>query len=325
MGAPEALRNHAPLLDEIALDRAATANNIRMIRLQPGDHILELTNQKPGHPVWPAAQLRLEDINVAVTNRWRVPLTYDPDILASTIRTPLRRSLSRTYTAILGLNFAVAGAGSLVCLDNNGHNASLVAFARNLICLVSIEQLVADTADLHRLIQAFSRSAWGRPMPAYVTQVDKPAPLDTEGPRAIHLILVDNGRSRILAQEFGEALRCIQCGACLNVCPIYQQIGGDGYGESPYKGPIGSVLNPILLRPGLADDQPYLSSNCNACRPVCPVDIDLPRLLHEQRVRVAPRIPSWREKTAFWLWQRLVTRPRLFAPALRLARLVQRW
>jgi L-lactate dehydrogenase complex protein LldF len=128
---------------------------------------------------------------------------------------------------------------------------------------------------------------------------------------------VDNGRSRILDRGYGEALRCIHCGACHNVCPVYQQIGSQGYGESPYNGPIGSVINPILLRPGLADKQPFLSSGCRACRPVCPVAIDLPGLLQQHRLELAPKTASAREKITFGLWRRLLRAPRLFLPALR--------
>ena len=313
----EAIRNHALLLDEIALDRAAAANDIDLTRLHPGDQILALADSSTSHPVWPAAHLRLEDISAATHAQWGMPPTYNPDILASAIRARLRRTLIRTHTVILGLNFAVADTGGMVCLDNDGNNASLIALARHAILLLSIEQVVASTADLHLLIQAYARSAWGTALPAYVTQLSSPAPPAVDGPRQIHLILVDNGRSRILERGYGEALRCIHCGACHNVCPVYQQIGSQGYGESPYSGPIGAVINPILLRPGLADEQPFLSSGCQACRPVCPVAIDLPGLLQQHRLELAPKTASAREKIAFGLWRRLLRAPRLFLPALR--------
>ncbi len=313
----EALRNHAPLLDEIALDQAAAANGVKLTRLHPGDRILELADSQISHPVWPAAHLRIEDISNAANEHWGMPLTVDPDILASAIRGRLRRTLIGSHTAILGLNFAVAETGSMVCLDNNGHNPSLIALARTAILLLSVEQVVADSEDLHLLIQAYARSAWGRPLPAYVTQICSPSPQEIDGPRQIHLIIVDNGRSRILNRGYGEALRCIHCGACHNVCPVYQQIGGQGYGDSPYSGPIGAVLNPILLRPGMAENQPFLSTGCQACGPACPVDIDLPALLQQHRQELAPKIASARERSAFGLWRQLLRYPRLFIPALR--------
>ncbi|MCP4167172.1 MAG: lactate utilization protein [Chloroflexi bacterium] len=322
--APEAVRNHSQLLEEISLDRAAKANNIRLIRLHPGDQILELAGSRSSHPVWPTAHLRIDEISTATQRRWRVPITYDPDILASTIRMPLRRSLLRSYTAIIGLHFAVADTGDLVCLDNDGHNASLVSFSRHLICLLSLEQVVATTSDLHHLVRAYAHSAWGRPLPAYVTQVRQPTPPGIDGPREIHLIIMDNKRSHMFAEGYGEILRCIGCGACLNVCPIYPLIGGEGYGESPYSGPRGAALNPLLLRPDLANQQPYLSTACSACKPVCPVDIDLPRLLHEQRHRLAPSHASWQERTLFWIWRRLLKRPTLFRLGMRVANRLNR-
>jgi len=315
----EARRNHAPLLDEIALDQAAKSNGIDLTPLHPGDRILELTNNQSSHPVWPAAHLRIEDISDAAREQWSMPSTVNPDILASAIRVRLRRRLIGSHTTILGLNFAVAETGNMVCLDNNGHNPSLVALARHAILLLSVEQVVANSEDLHLLIEAYARSAWGRPLPAYITQISRPAPQEIDGPRQIHLILVDNRRSRILDRGFGEALRCIHCGACHNVCPVYQQIGSQGYGDSPYSGPIGAVINPILLRTGLAEHQPYLSTGCQACAPVCPVNVDLPALLQQHRGELTPEVASVREHSAVKLWRYLLHHPSLFARALRRA------
>lgn len=317
-GSTEILRNHALILDEIEVDRAAAANAIRITRLHAGDHILELAGTKGSHPLWPAAHLPTEAISAILQAKMRVPATVDPDLLASTLRMPLRRTLLRTHTAIIGLNFAVAAEGTLVTLDADGHNANLIVLAQHLICVLSIEQIVADSADLDLLIAAFARGAWGRALPSYITQINRPAPSGGDGPRHVHLILVDNGRSRILAEGFGEALRCIHCGACHNICPVFQQVGGEGYGPAPYSGPIAGVINPILLRPGLAADAAFLCSACAACGPVCPVGIDLPRLLQRQRQR--QRVWHRRGEVAFWLWQRLLPYPWLFFPALRLAR-----
>lgn len=316
-GSTEILRNHALILDEIGVDRAAAANAIRITRLHAGDHIVELAGERGSHPLWPAAHLPAEAISATLQAKMRVPATVDPDLLASTLRMPLRRTLLRTHTAIVGLNFAVAADGALVTLDADGHNASLIALAQHLICVLSVEQIVADSADLDLLIAAFARGAWGRALPSYITQIDRPAPSGGDGPRRVHLILVDNGRSRILTAGFGEALRCIHCGACHNVCPLFQQVEAAGYGPAPYSGPIAGVIHPILLRPGLAADAAFLCSACTACGPVCPVGIDLPRLLQAQRQR--QRVWHRRGRLAFWLWQRLLPHPWLFFPVLRLA------
>lgn len=310
--------NHSPLHDEIALGRALAANGVSLIRLHPGDHLVELVGGQAGHPVWPAGHLRSEDISAAMQQKWRVPATLDPDNLAATTFNRTRPALFQARVAILGLHFGVAATGALVCMDNDGHNASLATLADHLICLMGIEQVVAESADLDLLAQAFARSAWGQPLPGFVTALARP---DSDaGPKTIDLILLDNGRERVMAAGMGEALRCIGCGACHTICPVYAQIGGQGYGGFVHTGPIGAVLNPLLARPGLAVDQPFLSTGCDACRPVCPVDIDLPGLLHQQRQRLAPSAASLRERAAFWLWQRLLGHPGLFTVFLRLAR-----
>jgi L-lactate dehydrogenase complex protein LldF len=313
-----ALCNHSPLHDEIALSRALTANDLSLTRLHPGDHLLELVGGQAGHPVWPAAHLRVEDIGAAMQARWRIPATLDPDNLAATTFNRTRPALMQVKAAILGLNFAVAATGALVCLDNDGHNASLVALADHVICVMGIEQVAAEAADLDVLVQVFARSGWGQPLPGYITPIVRPDP--AAGPMTIDLILLDNGRSRVLAAGMAEALRCIGCGACHTICPVYAQIGGQGYGGFAHTGPIGAILNPLLGRPGLAADQPFLSTGCGACRPVCPVDIDLPGLLHRQRWRLAPTRASRRERAAFWLWRRLLGHPALFTAFMRLSR-----
>ena len=310
-------RNHAPLLDEIGLDQALAANGISLTRLHPGDRILELAGQRPAHPVLPAIHLRVEDVSAAMQAHWRIPPSLDPDLLASTLRVRLRRTLPNVRTAILGLQFAVADSGTMICFDSDGHSLSLLTLADRAICLLSVEQIAANADDADVLMASFAQAAWGQALPTYIAEFVGPFAAG-EGPVAVDLVLVDNGRSRLLAEGFGEALRCIQCGACHAVCPVFQRVGGEPYGGSAFTGPIGSVVNPILLRPDLGHDQPYLSSACGACAPVCPVGIDLPGLLSEQRGRSAAHA-SWRERVIFWLWQRLLARPRLFQASLRLA------
>ncbi len=319
-GSTAALRNHAPLLDEIAVDRAAAANQIDMQPLSPGDLYVQLVGSRPSHPVFPAAHLRREDVSAAAHAQWRVPVTYDTELLARSAFLRLRPALLDAKAAVIGLNFAVAATGSLVCLDNDGHNAGLVSLADHVICLLGIDRVVANLADLHLLISAYAQSAWGRPLPSYVTQVTGS---DAGGHKQqVDLILVDNGRSRLLGGPFAPALRCIDCGACHNICPVFRQVGGAGYGAAARTGPIGAVTNPVVVRARAANLQPFLSSGCNACAPVCPVGIDLPGLLHDQRVRQAPRT-ALKEKGAFWVWQQLLSHPQLFHQALRLARRIR--
>jgi len=317
LGVTDALRNHHPLLHEIQFDRAALANNVQILPLHPGDHILQVADKEPGHPIWPAGHLTVEEISAALQEKWHIPETYNPHHLASTIRMPLRRALLRTHTAIMGVDFAAVDEGILVLMDNDGHNASLTGLARHVILLLSIEQIAATTDDLDALIQVFALSAWGRSLPTYITQLQTPAPQEIDGPRTIHLILVDNRRTQIIDEGFAKALRCIQCGACHTVCPVYQQIGGKGYVNSPYTGPIGAAINPILLRPDLGEPQAHLCAGSGLCRAECPVDVPIPELIHQQRVRLAQTNPSRKDKRHFALWRRFLTHPTLFHAYLR--------
>ncbi len=319
-GHTEALRNHSPLFDEIALDRAAASNGIELIPIHPGDHYVHLTDASPLHPIWPSTHLGLRRLATAMARAWKVPPSFDPDLLAGTTRLRLRPLLLAVKVAVVGVHFAVAADGSLVCLDNDGHNAHLMALAEHLICLVGIEQVVADIADLELLIRAFSLAAWGQDQPHYVGVIAGPQRL-ADGPRRVDVILLDNGRRRALAAGLSAALACIGCGACHAVCPVYRQVGAMAYGRHARSGPIGAVLNPGLWPERRTQNQPYLSSGCRACATVCPVGIDLPELLARQRRDLAARA-SWAERFGFWLWQRLLPYPRLFIPALRLARLL---
>jgi L-lactate dehydrogenase complex protein LldF len=317
LGVTDALRNHHPLLYEIQVDRAARANAIQLTPLHPGDHLTQLAGEEPGHPIWPAGHLTVESISATLQEKWRVPETYNPDHLASTVRMPLRRALLRAHTAILGVDFASVQEGVFLLLDNDGHNASLAGLARHVILLLSIEQIAATLDDLDALIQVFSLSAWARPLPAYVTHLQSPARADVDGPRTIHLILVDNRRTEIIEEGFGQALRCIQCGACHTVCPVYQQIGGAGYAHSPYTGPIGAVVNPLLLRPDLGEPQAYLCAGCGHCQAACPVDVPIPEMLHAHRRNLAQTRPQGDDKRYFTLWRRLLSHPSLFIPFIR--------
>lgn len=318
LGITEALRNHHPLLDEIQIQRAALANQIQLTPIHPGDHLALLADTPPGHPIWPVGHLPIETLSQALQTRWGIPPIYDPDHLASTVRMPLRRQLLQSNTAILGVHFGVAQDGTLVLLDNDGHNASILSLARHLILLLSVDQLVADLDDLDALIQVYALSAWARPLPAFINHLQSPAPQGMDGPRTLHLILVDNHRTRLLAQGLVEPLRCIQCGACQTVCPVFQQIGAEGYAYAPYTGPIGTIINPLLLRPDLGEPQAYLCDNAGHCQTTCPLDIDFAhwRTFHRQRLAQAGRHD---QHTFFRTWQRLIPFPQLFRPFWRRA------
>ncbi len=277
------LHNHHPLLDELHLDQAARLQGIPITPLHPGDHLAWLAQTRPGHPVWPVGHLSVEEISDILHAQLRTPKTYDPDHLASMVRMPLRRTLLQVDAAVMVAHFAAAREGVLVFLDNDGHNASLLSLARHVVMLLSVELMAAHMEDVQHVIRVFALSAWGRPWPAYVSYVHSPAPAEEDGPRTLHLILVDHGRSRIIAQGFGQALRCIHCGACHTVCPVYQQIGAAGYGETAYSGPIGTVLNPLLLDTPEAQEQTFLCHHAGLCMQTCPLEIPFEQLRQAYR------------------------------------------
>ena len=317
LNAAETLRNHHPLLDEIQLDEAAKLNAVRLTPLHVGDFLAQLTGSHSGHPIWPVGHLTVERISDALNEAWRVPKTYDPDHLASIVRRRLRRQLLRADAAVLGVHFATTDEGVFTFLDNDGHNASLISLARHVILVLSVEHVAANRADVEALTRVFSLSAWGRPLPAYITHLQKPAPPGTDGPRTLHLILVDHRRREIIAQGFGEALRCIHCGACHTVCPVYQQIGGAGYAHSPYTGPIGVTINPLLLAPELGEPQASLCDASGRCMAACPMDIDFARLRLAHRHRLVQAGRAGRDRRYFALWRFLIDLPRLFIAFLR--------
>lgn len=312
--AADALRNHHPLLDEIRVDEAARINNIRLTPLLLGDFLARLTDTHSGHPVWPIGHLTVERISEALRQHWRVPETYDPDRLASLVRMRLRRMLLRADVAVMGVNFAVVEDGLFVFLDNDGHNPSLLSLARHVILVLSIDQMVADLEDLQALMRVFALSAWGRPLPAYIAHLQQAAPPGVDGPQTLYLIIVDNRRSEIIAQGFGQALRCIHCGACHTTCPVYQQIGGEGYAHSPYTGPIGTVINPLLLKPELGAQQTFLCDAAGLCASACPLDIDFHGLRQAFRRRRAGQTRAGEDQRFIALWRYLIHAPRLFRP-----------
>jgi L-lactate dehydrogenase complex protein LldF len=226
---------------------------------------------------------------------------------------------------ISGVNFGVAETGTLCIVTNEG-NASLSTSAPPLhVALMGIERIVPTLAELERLLLVLARSATGQQLSVYTDLITGPRrPGDPDGPDELHVVLVDNGRSHVLAGETAEALLCIRCGACLNSCPVYREIGGHAYG-SVYSGPIGAVLTPALSGIGPWHELPYASSLCGACREVCPVRIDLPRML----VQLRHEATRWRASPAWLragvrLYRLLATRPALFRAAAGLARRLTR-
>ncbi len=195
---------------------------------------------------------------------------------------------------ISGCNFAIAETGTVCLVTNEGNGRMVTSMPRVYVVVAGIEKVVPRVEDAFLLWQAAARSATGQDVSVYFSLSSGPRrPGHPDGPDEMHVVLLDNGRSRILERGYAEALLCIRCGACLNVCPVYREIGGHAYGATPYNGPIGAVLTPLLADDiTSARELPFASSLCGACRDVCPVKIDIPRLLLDLRSELTERRAS---------------------------------
>jgi L-lactate dehydrogenase complex protein LldF len=278
---------------EIGLNEALAAAGIHAWETDLAELIVQLGGDTPSHFLVPAIHRNREEIRAIFAARMGEigrpapdDLTDDPRRLAEAARLHLREKFLTTKVAFSGANFAIAETGTLVVLESEGNGRMCLTLPDVLVSVVGIEKLLPTFADLEVFMQALPRSSTAERMNPYTTMWT--GVTDGDGPQEMHIILLDNGRTRALADNGGrQALRCIRCSACLNVCPVYERVGGHAYG-SVYPGPIGAILNPLLH--GVADDHdaalPFASSLCGACYEACPVKIDIPTVLIEQRAEV---------------------------------------
>ncbi|WP_035803846.1 LutB/LldF family L-lactate oxidation iron-sulfur protein [Kitasatospora mediocidica] len=293
-GEREIVKVKSMLTEEIGLDNALAAAGIDARETDLAAAIVQLGDDLPSHVVVPALhrnRAEIRDIFVREMGRHGRPapegLSDDPPQLAEAARLHMREKFLKAKVAVSGANFLVAETGTAVVVESEGNGRMCLTLADTLITLVGLEKVVPTWRDLEVFLQLLARNATGERMAPYTTTWTGTTPGD--GPQTFHLVLVDNGRTRALADEVGrQALRCIRCGACMNICPVYERTGGQSYG-SVYPGPIGAILNPLLK--GLDDPQtaslPYASSLCGACNDVCPVRIRFTDVLLELRHQVA--------------------------------------
>ena len=266
--------------EEIHLNQALAEAGITAIESDLGEYIIQLNNEPPSHIIAPMIHHRLEDISAIMQRTLDMPPTFDPDAMCAVARAKLRSEFFSAEMGVSGCNFAIAETGTICIVTNEGNGRLTSTMPRLYVAVMGIEKLVPTVEDAFLQYQALCRSATGQQTSVYLSMTSGPRkPGDADGPEEFHVVLLDNGRSEMLANGYGEALLCIRCGACLNVCPVYREIGGHAYG-STYSGPIGAVISPQLgLGVTGADQLPHASTLCGACREACPVKIDLPRLL----------------------------------------------
>jgi L-lactate dehydrogenase complex protein LldF len=236
----------------------------------------------------------------------------------------LREKFRAADLGITGVNFAVAETGTITLVTNEGNGRLTTTCPRVHVALMGIEKVIPRLADLPVFLKLLARAATGQTLSVYTTLITGPRRTgDLDGPEEFHLVLLDNGRSRLLATPFRESLQCIRCGACLNACPVYRRIGGHAYG-GVYSGPIGSILTPLYDSVSANPHLPHASSLCGACQEACPVRIHIPRMLIGLRELQHHRKVNHTEQWAYALWAQILRRPWLYRLAMRLARALMR-
>jgi L-lactate dehydrogenase complex protein LldF len=323
-GAGEVLKVKSLTTDEIGLNDALDAAGLVPLETDLAELVCQLAGDRPSHLLVPAIHKNRREIRDVFREKLgRADLSDDPRDLAEAARAHLRAAFLRARVAVSGANAAVAETGTVCVVESEGNGRMCTTLADTLITVMGVEKVVAEWRDLEVLLQLLPRSATGERMNPYTSLWT--GVREGDGPKAFHLVLLDAGRTQALADPVGRsALRCIRCSACVNVCPVYRQTGGHAY-HTVYAGPIGAILEPQLSGPrGQAGSLPFASSLCGACADVCPVRIDIPRLLVHERDRVVRAERQGVEGASLRLLGRAFESRERYERAQRLARRLQR-
>jgi L-lactate dehydrogenase complex protein LldF len=331
-GAHVVVKSKSMTTEETHLNDALEAQGLQVVETDLGEYIIQLAHETPSHIIAPAIHKTKGQVAELFTAALGTAPTDDIAELTRTARETLRNRFAAADVGISGVNFGIAETGTILIVENEGNIRMTTSLPRLHIAVMGIEKVIPRFADVDVFLKLLPRSGTGQRLTAYqsfITGVKQND--DDEGPDEIHVVILDNGRSRMLAHPTTrQSLACIRCGACLNACPVYQQIGGHAYG-SVYPGPIGAVITPQLIGLEKAAQLPFASSLCGACREVCPVKIDIPKLLLHLRSEITEHTTNALAKTkgrlgeriAFKVWARIMTRPGLYQLSARLGRWLQ--
>ena len=284
-GAHSVVKSKSMVSEEIHFNHAVEAAGLRVIETDLGEYIIQLRGERPSHILTPAVHLHKEQVGQLFHEKLDVPYTDDIPEMVATARKVLRQEFIQADIGVSGVNFGVVETGTLCLVTNEGNGRMVTSVPPVHVALMGIERMVPTLDDLALFLSLLPRSGTGQKLSSYTSLIHSPkrSPAET-GPEERYLILVDNGRLRVQASPLAEALYCIRCGACLNACPVFRELGGHAYigrdgSIAPYPGPIGSVVSPALLGCLEYGQLAQASSLCGACREACPVEIDLPELL----------------------------------------------
>ncbi len=303
IGARLVVKGKSMTTEEIELNPAFKEAGIEVLETDLGEYIVQLRGEKPSHIITPAIHLSKEDIGELFKNKLHVPYTAEPAELTAMARERLRESFLGADLGITGVNFAIAETGALVLVENEGNGRMTSTMPDTFIALMGLEKVIPKLEDLPHFLEILARTATGQKLTTYTSFINGPRrPGELDGPREMHVVILDNGRSAMLADPvLREALYCLRCGACLNVCPVYARIGGHAYG-STYPGPIGSILSPALFGKSTYH-LPFASTLCGACKDICPVKIDIPRILLHLRAKASAETEPLQ-----WPWTAVASR-----------------
>ncbi len=281
-GCKNGVKSKSMVTEEINLVPRLEAAGIKMLETDLGEYIVQIDESHPSHIVMPIMHMtkeKVRDLFVEKLGMEQIPDPVDPVLMTKFARKLLRQEYLTADFGMSGGNFLIAETGTVVIVTNEGNGRLSTGLPPVHIAVVGIEKVVPTWEDFATLVQLLPRSATGQRMTVYCNMFNGPSrPGDGDGAEHFYLVLVDNGRSDIYASEYTEALACIRCGACLNTCPVYQQVGGHSYGWV-YPGPIGAIITPLLKGKENASPLPFASSLCGACKSACPVDINIPDML----------------------------------------------
>ncbi len=333
-GATRLVKSKSMATEEIHLNKALAERALEPVETDLGEWIIQLAGETPSHIIVPAIHMTRDQVGELFVDKLGIPPSNDPKTLCAHARERLRSHFAQADLGISGVNFGVAETGSILILENEGNVRMTTTMPKVHVAVMGIERVIPRFKDLEVFLRLLPRSGTGQHLTTYqsiLTGTDSAQDsANGQGPEQVHIVLLDNGRSKIAVDEkMRETLACIRCGACLNACPVYQTVGGHAYG-TVYPGPIGAILTPQLAGMHEAKPLPFASSLCGACKDVCPVKIDIPSLLLELRQRAVEGTDhepatkrSFFESMSWRMWSWFMRGPKRFRFASAMARLGQ--
>ena len=331
-GVKTVVKGKSMTTEEIAINQRLLEIGVEPVETDLGEYIIQLANETPFHIIAPAIHKTRQDIGQLFSQHLSVDYEEDPEVLTKIARNTLREKFCNAEMGITGVNFAVAETGTIVVIENEGNGRMSTSLPSTYVAVMGIEKVIPRLEDLSVFLSLLPRSGTGQKATGYASFLTGPSrPGENGGPNELHLVILDNGRSRILQDpDMRESLFCIRCGACLNICPIYNKVGGHAYGWV-YSGPIGAVITPQLIGVDKAKHLPAASTLCGACRDICPLKINIPHMLLNLRRRISEDDEGksrqklrWMERAVWRVWAMSMKSSKTYSLATRTSAFLQR-